>query len=1199
MANSFHTTLDARPDPPPRSRAELEAAPGVPQPYIGMQRELRFNFSPHFHPYVAELIQRLIDGSVAGLQAVDTEFGTPVTLSAPAPARTADDRTVTLAAGETVRLPDGARLTVAPGTSLRLSGDRFVRSGDGSIAAAPSASTPATVAARTRVLRDTGDRVILEGDTRVALAGGQPRLTLHEALLTAAAYGPSSGLVNTPYPVKELDFAPGSAYAVYNWELFFHVPLTLAIHLSRNQRFAEAQRWFHYIFDPTGDRDGSTPESFWKVKAFQQAAVVQREEMMVNLATGEDVTLRDATVASIQAWRDAPFRPHVVAEHRPWAYMLQTLMAYVENLIAWGDERLKEGTSEGTNEATQLYVLAANLLGPRPQAVPRRPSVRPQTYASLRNRLDAFGNALRELETHVPLDSAPGPRLGGGDSGRRITLRGMGALYFCVPPNDKLLGYWDTVADRLFKIRNSLNIQGVFRQLPLFDPPIDPALLARGAAAGLDVGAIVRGADQPLPLVRFQFLVQKAAEICQEVKSLGSSLLAAMEKEDNEALAIMRARHERTIMGLVETVRYGQHQEAIKAREAVEKSLAGAIHRYTYYERLLGKQESEIKIPALDALDASDLAAGRLTMFEQDMLYRPIAMDMAPAAETAGARLSTREAEELQLLELASIGHFVAGQLDLLGSGLGLIPQFTIHAKPLGVGAGTGFGGVQLARMASLLGGVARAVSERQSYDASRAAKMAGYARREQEWALQSNLAAAEITQLHKQLRAAQIREAVAERERTNHQRQIRQAEEIEAFLTAGPDGKATNEALYAWMKREVRGLYGQCLQLAFETAKKAERALRHELGDDVPTFVQSGYTGGREGLLAGERLYLDVKRMELAYQELNRREYELTKHASLLQLDPAALLRLRATGSCTLSLPETLFDMDAPGHYFRRIRTVAMSIPSVTGPYTSVNCTLTLISSTIRKTAALARADDYARRDPEDSRFDDHIGGLQAIVTSSAQNDSGMFEVNMRDERVLPFEGSGVVSEWRLELPANPANGDPRQFDYDTIADVILHLRYTARDGGSPLRDAAMAHLKGAIDQAQAAGSVRLLSIRHEFPSEWARFKSTAVENARLTLNLRSEHYPFWSESRHGVRSVDLFARLPARAPHVTISARRDGTDVEPIGTLGAPALGNLRTTRLRDLTLPQLSGELTLYFSDTSVEELWVALTWGLAPE
>src|SRR5205085_3879007 len=64
-------------------------------------------------------------------------------------------------------------------------------------------------------------------------------------------------------------------------------------------------------------------------------------------------------------------------------------------------------------------------------------------------------------------------------------------LYFAIPANDKLLAYWDTVADRLFKIRHSMNIRGVVRQLPLFDPPLDPALLVKAAAAGVDIGSIL------------------------------------------------------------------------------------------------------------------------------------------------------------------------------------------------------------------------------------------------------------------------------------------------------------------------------------------------------------------------------------------------------------------------------------------------------------------------------------------------------------------------------------------------------------------------------------------------------------------------------------------------------------------------------------------------------------------------------------
>jgi len=108
---------------------------------------------------------------------------------------------------------------------------------------------------------------------------------------------------------------------------------------------------------------------------------------------------------------------------------------------------------------------------------------------------------------------------------------------------------------------------------------------------------------------------------------------------------------------------------------------------------------------------------------------------------------------------------------------------------------------------------------------------------------------------------------------------------------------------------------------------------------------------------------------MDVAYHDLNQREYELTKSVSLLQVDPMALVQLRTTGRCTLRLPETLFDLDGPGHYFRRIKSVAVSIPCVTGPYASVNCTLTLTKSSIRKNALL-RDGAYSRQDAEDDRF-------------------------------------------------------------------------------------------------------------------------------------------------------------------------------------------------------------------------------------
>jgi hypothetical protein len=81
-------------------------------------------------------------------------------------------------------------------------------------------------------------------------------------------------------------------------------------------------------------------------------------------------------------------------------------------------------------------------------------------------------------------------------------------------------------------------------------------------------------------------------------------------------------------------------------------------------------------------------------------------------------------------------------------------------------------------------------------------------------------------------------------------------------------------------------------------------------------------------------------------------------------------------------------------------------------------------------------------------------------------------------------------------------------------------------------LRNAAMKELDELIQAGQAAGSMRLFSVRHEFPSEWHRFKThTPPNNQRheLALTLRPEHYPFWSQARLAQGSVtrmDLLAR-------------------------------------------------------------------------
>jgi hypothetical protein len=400
------------------------------------------------------------------------------------------------------------------------------------------------------------------------------------------------------------------------------------------------------------------------------------------------------------------------------------------------------------------------------------------------------------------------------------------------------------------------------------------------------------------------------------------------------------------------------------------------------------------------------------------------------------------------------------------------------------------------------------------------ASRTAGYQRRASDWTLQANLAARELMQIGRQVIGALIAEQVAYHEYLAAQTQVGQSLEVLTFLqgqsqtstSAGfVPGKVTDLDFYGWMQGEVSRLYYQYYRFAVDTARKAEQAMKQELMRpelDATSFVQFNYwDSGRRGLLSGEALHLDVKRMEMAYHDNNKRELELTRHVSLRQLDPLALLNLKITGSCTVTIPEWLYDLDCPGHYLRRIKSVALSLPSVVGPYASVNCTAALQRSTVRVSPLLSNA-TYARDTAnDDTRFVDYYGSVQSIVTSGATSDSGMFETNLRDERFLPFEGAGAFGTWGLSLPPDP---DLRPFDYMTISDVILHVRYTARDGGALLGAQATKELKDALGPANQVGLALLFSLRYDFPTEWSAF---VHGNGGYSFTLRREHFPYLAQ--------------------------------------------------------------------------------------
>jgi hypothetical protein len=928
---------------------------------------------------------------------------------------------------------------------------------------------------------------------------------------------PNGFIDNTPgYPREQVDFDLRSGYAFYNWELFFHAPLMIAERLSQNQQFDEATRWFNFIFNPTDASGAPSPQKYWMTKPFFSTTATDYlkeriENIMLLINSDPDPGEKKQLEADVADWRTNPFQPHNIAEYRTVAYQKTVVMKYLDHLIAWGDYLFTQDTMESVNQATQLYLLAGEILGPKPQIIPAAYATPDQNFYQMENNLDAFSNALVEIENLLPLQEIKGYD---GVSPTDPKLPRLETLYFCIPANSQLMAYWDTVADRLFKIRHCLNIAGVYAPLALFAPPINPALLVRATAAGLDIGSILADLNAPLPTYRFSVMLQKAVDLCNEVKSLGASLLAALEKKDAESMALLQSGQQITLLNAVRKVKTKQVDDANSSLTALNKTKEQAQLKINYYSKLINEGLNTGEITAL-ALNAT--ATG---------------IDAAIA-----------------------IGYALSG-------GLKLIPAFTIGAAGFGGSptANAEMGGNTFGNSAEDAVKTMESIAGALEKGAALANTLAGYDRRKVEWQQQLDLANKDLEQVTQQIVGGQIKVDIATQDLSNQDLQIDNAGKTDDFLKS----KFTNAELYNYLINQISTVYFEGYQLAYAVAKKAEQCYRYELGLNDSSFINFGYWDSlRKGLISGEKLMYDIHQLEIGYFEQNKREYELTKHISLAQIDPVALLLLKENGDCWVNLPEELFDMDYPGHYMRRIKSVSFSIPAIAGPYTTVSCTLALTKNSLRIQDTATGSGTYPRKKnsaklpADDNRFRDNVSSIQSLAISNAQNDSGLFELNFKDERYLPFEGAGAISTWHIQLPTKF-----KQYDYASITDLIIHLKYTARDGGDALRSDAQDSLQNTlVDMLTSPGHTglyRIFSASHDFPTEWYNFLNPAVAGKDQVMKLDfTNRFPYFSQGKTiKIKKVELLAdsMLPAvNALNITNPTGSNLIDLTSDGVFGS----------------------------------------------
>jgi hypothetical protein len=793
-----------------------------------------------------------------------------------------------------------------------------------------------------------------------------------------------------------LDFSSSAAYSVYNWELFVHVPLYVAQLLSQNHQFEDAQAWFHYIFDPTRQSADPAPKRFWIPKPLYNLTSADiLKERINNLLQLVNQGDPDA-VNQVMRWSNDPFNPFLLADLRPVAYMKAVVMAYLDNLIAWADNLFATDSREALSEATLLYVIAAEALGPQPAAI-TPPQHADDSYNDLAPKLDAFANALVDIENVLGQG-------GGGGGGNGGGMHPPQTFYFKIPPNDKLLGYWKTVADRLFKLRHCQNIQGVTRQLALFDAPIDPGLLIRARAAGVDLGSVLSDLQVALPNYRFTALYPQALDFVNAVRAYGALLLSALEKSDADQLAVMLATNQQQLLSDADQIFAWQVEQAQNA---------------------------------IDVLNANlDLGNKRLSYYTEQ------SNNVINAAEKAGLALSSTA-----LALNASIA-----LVESLAAGAHLVPFFSLGIKGFGgtPDADMKEGGLNFGHSGQAAAAAVKAIADTVDKAASLANAIGKFNHTSDDWQEKITETTSDIEHTNRQIAGAQLALEIAQQNQTNHQTQIDQLQKQIDFLT----DKFTNQDLYDWMVGQLADTYFQSYKLAYRLCKQVERCYQYELGIPDSNFIQFGYWDSlHKGLLAGEALNHDLRRMQASYLDKNARRFEISRYVSLAALNPNALAQLLQTGACDFDLPESLFDHDYPGHYSRHLVRVSVTVAYPNpGKFDNVKATLTFVSNKVRTNTDLSSG--YAEAPPgNDKRFAYNYAAVpQKIVLGNAQDDPGLFLTainnNLSDQRYLPFEGGGAISRWHFELPA--ANNE---IAVAKVTDVILHLYYTALDGGDTFK--------------------------------------------------------------------------------------------------------------------------------------------------
>ena len=564
-----------------------------------------------------------------------------------------------------------------------------------------------------------------------------------------------------------------------------------------------------------------------------------------------------------------------------------------------------------------------------------------------------------------------------------------GTARLCRSLSPDLLMRWDKVEARLYNLRHHLDLTGKPMSLPLYAATLTPQALLAAYQQGTD-GASVQTTLRTAHAghYRFQVVLGHALQAVDNLIQLGATLLSLWERKEQAHF-----------------VESQQQQAWELARLAVEQQ-AQAVQ--------------------VDTINRHALLAGR----------RIVEARVAFIEQQLKVGISPAEAQATQAYQDSA--HWeTAAAVAQAGAGLAmLIPNIF----------GTSNGGVRYEGAFHALQAMSQGMANEQRANAAHLDRSDLFARRAAEWGNALEQARLELAQVDAQLLAYTEQE-----QHTRLQLRLAQTSFTQARTLYDLLGKRfTNAQLYQWLNGQLSTFYYQAYDATLSLCLAAEACWQEERAEWNKHFIQTGlWVRQYRGLSAGEALKQNLLSMSSAYTTQNERLLEITKTVSLGLLHdqdasatgdkPWATLKaeLLTNGTLSFELTRKLFDDDYPGHYLRRIKSVSVSLPATLGPYEDIKAILTQTGNTTHLAPTSDKPEVAAKKDWR---------ARQEIALSNGLNDSGLFTLNFDgDERYLPFEYTGAISTWQLSFP----NHKRQEALLKSLTDIIVHLRYTARNSG------------------------------------------------------------------------------------------------------------------------------------------------------